>query len=65
MASINFFARLGNLWNGFISLWIADVDRRGAIDLAHDALAAYEAAGAARRDAATEVARWVAAHERR
>ncbi len=47
------------------ALWIADVDRRGAIDLAHDALAAYEAAGAARRDAATEVARWVAAHERR
>ncbi|MEO8672990.1 MAG: PspA/IM30 family protein [Tahibacter sp.] len=27
MASINFFARLGNLWNGFISLWIADVEK--------------------------------------
>ncbi len=27
MASINLFARLGNLWRGFISLWIADVEK--------------------------------------
>ena len=27
MASVNFFARLGNLWGGFISLWIADVEK--------------------------------------
>lgn len=27
MASINFFSRLGNLWRGFISLWIADVEK--------------------------------------
>ncbi len=27
MASINFFARLGNLWKGFVSLWIADVEK--------------------------------------
>ncbi|HNR92692.1 MAG TPA: PspA/IM30 family protein [Dokdonella sp.] len=27
MASINFFARLTNLWKGFVSLWIADVEK--------------------------------------
>ena len=27
MADINFFSRLGNLWRGFISLWIADVEK--------------------------------------
>lgn len=27
MASVNFFSRLGNLWRGFISLWIADVEK--------------------------------------
>lgn len=27
MASINFFSRLGNLWRGFVSLWIADVEK--------------------------------------
>jgi phage shock protein A len=27
MASINFFSRLGNLWKGFVSLWIADVEK--------------------------------------
>lgn len=27
MASINFLARLGNLWRGFVSLWIADVEK--------------------------------------
>jgi len=28
MASINFFSRLGNLWKGFVSLWIADVEKK-------------------------------------
>ena len=28
MAQVNFFARLGNLWQGFISLWITDVEKR-------------------------------------
>lgn len=28
MASINFFARLTNLWKGFVSLWIADVEKK-------------------------------------
>jgi phage shock protein A len=28
MASINFFDRLGNLWRGFVSLWIADVEKK-------------------------------------
>ncbi len=28
MASINFFQRLGNLWRGFISLWVADIEKR-------------------------------------
>jgi len=28
MADINLFARLGNLWKGFISLWISDVEKR-------------------------------------
>ncbi|HBK55252.1 MAG TPA: hypothetical protein DDZ76_03055 [Xanthomonadales bacterium] len=27
MASINLLARLGNLWRGFVSLWIADVEK--------------------------------------
>ena len=27
MASINFFSRLGNLWRGFVSLWIADIEK--------------------------------------
>lgn len=27
MASINFFSRLANLWRGFVSLWIADVEK--------------------------------------
>ncbi len=27
MADINFWARLSNLWSGFISLWIADVEK--------------------------------------
>ena len=27
MADINFFSRLGNLWKGFISLWISDVEK--------------------------------------
>lgn len=28
MANINFFARLSNLWSGFVSLWITDVEKR-------------------------------------
>lgn len=28
MARINFFQRLGNLWRGFISLWISDIEKR-------------------------------------
>jgi phage shock protein A len=28
MASINFFSRIGNLWRGFVSLWIADVEKK-------------------------------------
>lgn len=28
MASINFFDRLGNLWRGFVSLWVADVEKK-------------------------------------
>lgn len=28
MADINFFARLGNLWRGFVSLWLTDVEKR-------------------------------------
>jgi phage shock protein A len=27
MAGISFFARLGNLWNGFLSLWISDIEK--------------------------------------
>ena len=27
MADINFFSRLSNLWKGFVSLWIADVEK--------------------------------------
>jgi phage shock protein A len=27
MASINFFSRLSNLWRGFVSLWIADIEK--------------------------------------
>ncbi|HMI94402.1 MAG TPA: PspA/IM30 family protein [Polyangiales bacterium] len=28
MANIQFFARLGNLWSGFISLWLEDIERK-------------------------------------
>lgn len=28
MANINFFARVANLWQGFLSLWITDVEKR-------------------------------------
>lgn len=28
MANINLFDRLGNLWSGFVSLWISDVEKR-------------------------------------
>jgi phage shock protein A len=28
MASIGFFARLGNLWQGFLSLWISDQEKK-------------------------------------
>jgi len=28
MADSNFFARLSNLWSGFVSLWITDVEKR-------------------------------------
>ncbi|MBS1198518.1 MAG: phage shock protein PspA [Proteobacteria bacterium] len=28
MSDIGFFARLGNLWSGFVSLWITDVEKR-------------------------------------
>lgn len=28
MATINFFARVTNLWQGFLSLWITDVEKR-------------------------------------
>lgn len=27
MASVNFFQRLANLWRGFISLWVADIEK--------------------------------------
>ena len=27
MAGISFFARLGNLWKGFLSLWISDIEK--------------------------------------
>ena len=27
MADISFFARLGNLWKGFLSLWISDIEK--------------------------------------
>ncbi len=27
MAEVGFFARLGNLWRGFLSLWISDVEK--------------------------------------
>ena len=27
MADVHFFARLGNLWKGFLALWIADVEK--------------------------------------
>ncbi|MFT3915471.1 MAG: PspA/IM30 family protein [Anaeromyxobacteraceae bacterium] len=27
MASIGFFARLGNLWKGFLSLWVSDAEK--------------------------------------
>src|SRR5512138_2233387 len=27
MANVGFFARLGNLWKGFLSLWISDVEK--------------------------------------
>ena len=28
MANIQFFARLGNLWSGFISLWLEDIEKK-------------------------------------
>ena len=28
MANVGFFGRLGNLWKGFISLWISDVEKK-------------------------------------
>jgi phage shock protein A len=28
VANVGFFARLGNLWKGFLSLWIADVEKQ-------------------------------------
>jgi phage shock protein A len=28
MASVGFFGRIGNLWRGFISLWISDVEKK-------------------------------------
>src|SRR5512139_563391 len=28
MAEINFFSRISNLWGGFVSLWIADVEKK-------------------------------------
>ena len=28
MADINFVGRLSNLWSGFVSLWITDVEKR-------------------------------------
>mgnify|MGYP000889448510 CR=1 FL=1 len=28
MADINFMGRLSNLWSGFVSLWITDVEKR-------------------------------------
>ena len=28
MAKVGFFARLGNLWRGFASLWIADIEKQ-------------------------------------
>lgn len=28
MANINFFARLGNLWKGFVSIWLEDAEKR-------------------------------------
>lgn len=28
MSEINFFSRLSNLWSGFVSLWITDVEKR-------------------------------------
>ena len=27
MAGVSFFARLGNLWRGFLSLWISDIEK--------------------------------------
>jgi phage shock protein A len=27
MAGVSFFARIGNLWKGFLSLWIADIEK--------------------------------------
>ena len=28
MAKVGFFSRIGNLWRGFISLWISDVEKK-------------------------------------
>ena len=27
MANVGFFARIGNLWKGFLSIWISDVEK--------------------------------------
>src|SRR3954454_8001886 len=27
MAGVSFFARIGNLWKGFLSLWISDIEK--------------------------------------
>jgi phage shock protein A len=28
MANVHFWARLGNLWSGFISLWLEDIEKK-------------------------------------
>ena len=27
MANVGFFSRIGNLWKGFLSIWISDVEK--------------------------------------
>ena len=27
MADVGFFTRLGNLWKGFVSIWISDIEK--------------------------------------